>query len=191
MNRWLQSFVSFCDLTASGLSDICTSSSSSNNSQAGSKVFNARKSAQPKAGLSRTVSMQAARHANSESDYTQHLQPANSFASAGFVDNTEQSCNSKLLLSPLEGMPHAFHVHSFKFPLLSKDDYAVTVDHGANSARGAGVSDDLDRNVGGGGGDGELAIHRAARQGTVELLRFILRCCSAALRRPTHLPPTY
>jgi hypothetical protein len=187
MNRWLQSFVSFCDLTASGFSDICTSS---NNSQAGTKGFKTRKSPQPKAGFSRTLSMQAARHANSESDYTQHLQPAYSFASAGFVDNTEQSCNSKLLLSPRERMPLAVNVHSFKFPLLSKDDYAVTVDHGANSACCAGVSDDLDRNVGGGGGDGELAIHRAARQGTVELLRFILRCCKRGTAA-SHTPPTY
>jgi hypothetical protein len=190
MNRWLQSFASFCDLTASGFSDCCSSSISSNTFQAGTKNFNARKSPQPKAGLSRTLSMQAARLANSESDYIQHLQPAYSFASAEVVDNTKQSCNSKLLLSPIERIPLAVHVNSFKVPLLSKDDYAVTADHGANSACCAGVSDDLDRNVGGGGGDGELAIHRVARLGTVELLRFILRCCQRGTAA-SHTPPTY
>jgi hypothetical protein len=190
MNRWLQSFISFCDLTASGLRDCCTSSISSNNSQAGTKGFHARKSPQRKAELSRTLSMQAARHANPESDYIQHLQPAYTFASEGFVDNTEQSCNSKLLFSPRERMPLAVQVHSFNIPLLSKDGYAVTADQGANSACCAGVGDDLDRNVGGGGEDGELAIHCAARQGTVELLRFILRCCQRGTAA-SHTPATY
>jgi hypothetical protein len=119
MNRWLQSFASFCEFTASGLSNCCASSSSINNAQAGIRVCNAQKSPQSKFGLSKTLSKQAARHSDSESAHIQHFQPA------------------------------------YK----------------------AGVSDGLERNLGAGGGDEELAIHRAARRGTVELLRFILRYC--------------
>jgi hypothetical protein len=185
MNRWLQSFASFCDSAASGLSKCCKTSSSSNNFQAGIKVFNEQKSQQPKA-----ETMQATRHSDSESAHIQYFQPAYSFESAGLENNTKQSCYSKSPLSPGERMPLAVHAQPFEFPRPSKDGYAVTVDHGANYARDAGVSDDLGQNVIGGGGDGKLAIHRAARRGTVGLLRFILRYCQrgTTATHTSHLP---
>jgi hypothetical protein len=171
MDRWLQSFTSFCDLTVSGISSCCTPIT---NFHSGLEVVDGPKVPQPQSRFSGIVPTHAARNACPESG---RFRPACSFESAGFEDNTKRNChNLKLPTSPHEGPPVAIHIHSFNFPLPSTAGHADTVDHGSIRPRCIGVSGNFDCDAGGGDGGGELAIHRAAGRGTVALVRFILRC---------------
>ena len=200
MDRWLQSFTSFCDWTVSGVSNCCTPGS---NFQTELKVINVPTSPQSNTKYASTLPLYTARKTTSESARIQTTIP---FASAGCRDVTNHFHYSESPPYRHERPPAAIHIHTFNcpsqsasggyadaVPALAAATFGAAADHGAvrEHCFGGGarrtllpqtdtVPNGAPANSDGGGGCGEeLAIHRAAARGVAKVLRFIIRC-----RRP-------
>lgn len=200
MDRWLQSFTSFCDLTAAGVSNCCASSS---NLHTGQKIVDLPELPQYQERFARTPPVYVANNASYENGFTPN---ASQVDSSGYGTSTNYINYLELRASPSERQPVEIQIHTFNYPR----GYANNPDQNVSSTKGhvkeAAVysvgsaqdfrahcfggsahrsclpqhgnvqGDGLARYAGSGGGGDELAIHRAAELGSAEALRLILRC---------------
>ncbi len=198
MDRWLQSFTSFFDLTVSGVSNCCPASLSSHN-----KDMSSFKSAHYQTGFVRTTPIHAAHIVPSERAY---IHPAAQINSSGYEICTENIHNSESPSSPSERPPVSINIRIFNYPdqnLPSTGGYVQIYDQSVSSpescaeavpvgwaqeqdlarARRFGKSvvqlDNVQRggparNAGCGQRDEALAIHQAAERGAADALRIII-----------------
>ena len=206
MNRWLHNFTTFCDLTASGISNCCPLSS---NLYTGHRIVDLPKSPGAQSRFDRTQPKHAIHNIQAASRFEPSVH-------GDITDYTRYSESPGLSASSRsERPPVAIYVHTFNFPdrnVTSTEGYVdsslrrvsspggyveVVTAHGFGAAedRGAvrshgfvrqsllpqpgnvqGDSDGLVHYAGKSGGGEELAIHRAAWWGAEETLRFVLRC---------------